>query len=169
MKVKFAVATASAAVAAAAMVAGTAATGTANTAPTSWPRTTGAAAAAPNITGAQVLRFESTTVHSKAVKAGSHFGPGSYVVFEDVLRNGSGQTVGSDAVRCTANFTAFMCDGTAFVGNRGTITIYGAVHQTGAQLYAITGGTGDFRNARGQLQVRELSNTKAELTFMLLP
>lgn len=169
MKVKFALATASAAVATAALVAGTAATGAATTAPTSWPRATGAAAAAPHITGAQTMRFIATTVHSKAVNAGSHFGPGSYVIFEETLRNMSGQTVGSDAVRCTANFTAFMCDGTAFIGNRGTITIYGAFHQSGPQLAAITGGTGDFRNARGQLQVRDLSDNKTELTFMLLP
>lgn len=169
MKVKFALASATAAVATAALVAGTAATGSANTAPTSWPRATGAPAATPNITGAPVLRFVATTVHAKPVQVGSHFGPGSYVVFEETLSNMSGTTVGSDSVRCTANFTTFMCDGTIFVNNRGTITVYGATHQTGAQLYAVSGGTGDFRNARGQLQVRDLGNNKAELTVMLLP
>lgn len=139
-----------------------------SSAPRGWPGGSSGAVSS-EITTAKTLRFMAHTDQFRLVRVGRRFGPGSYFVFEETLRNAAGRVVGSDAVRCTANFTTFMCDGTAFVDGKGTITIYGAAHERGPLLFSVTGGTGRYQNARGQLEVRELPGDDSELIFHLLP
>jgi hypothetical protein len=108
--------------------------------------------------------FRLVNVNSK------NFGPGDYFVFEETLHNrATGRVIGHDSVQCTANFTTFRCEGTFFITGRGNVEIAGATTQYGKQLYAVTGGTENFQNVRGQLRVGGGSGDNTNLTLELLP
>lgn len=137
-----------------------------------WPHISAASTGgiSSNITGAVTMTLLAHTQHSKTVTIGGHFGPGSFFIFEESLRDAdSGTVVGTDAIRCTAGFTTVTCEGTALLTGKGNITIYGATHETGPQLYAVTGGTGAYRNARGQVQVQNAPHNETKITVQLLP
>ena len=98
---------------------------------------------------------------------------GDYFVFSGVLRH-AGKRVGHDGGRCmfvhTRPFRA-ECEATAKLGG-GNITQQGLLHLTkglGTFIVAVNGGTGDFRNARGQATIQDLSQTKSKITFHLIP
>jgi hypothetical protein len=105
---------------------------------------------------------------------------GDEVVFTDLLWDHSGgHQVGTDAVACTAmkvtsSAETDQCVATFSLTDRGQITVQGLVvlppgDETGAKFdLAVTGGTGEFADADGQLTV-EILNSKgdANLTFDL--
>jgi hypothetical protein len=98
---------------------------------------------------------------------------GDYFVFSGVLRH-AGNRVGYDGGQCTFVHTRPFraeCEATAKLG-RGKITQQGLISLTnGARTFivAVNGGTGGFRNARGQATIQDLSQTKSKITFHLIP
>lgn len=131
--------------------------------------------------GGQTVVVRAREIASKDVNVdGRRFGPGDYFLFKENLFNSAGTQVGQDYVQCTAHFpftrqrVAFLCDGNfTFSGRggmeRGKVTVEGVVlfsRTSGAQAIAITGGTGHYQNARGELRVPSVGN---RLTFHLLP
>jgi hypothetical protein len=124
-----------------------------------------------DITTAKTIRLVAHEEAFKLINVGSHrFSPGDYFVFEETLRDrDSGQVVGRDSVKCTVNFTTFMCQGTFLLDGKGNVEISGSLREHGKQLLAVTGGTESYQNARGQLRVGEESGGNTNLTLELLP
>lgn len=169
MKVRF-LALAAAGVATAGLVASSAgASATSATTPHGWPTFAGGTTAAAPITTGRTITVISHEERFKGVKAGDHFGPGSYFVFEESLRDpGSGKKVGTDSVQCVINFRTFICNGSLFLYGKGSVTIDSALKGNPLVL-AVAGGTGNFQNARGQMTVQDLKHGNSRLTLHLIP
>jgi hypothetical protein len=90
-------------------------------------------------------------------------GPGDYLVFrDDLLSGGKSQTkVGDNFIICVNQFppAGAQCEGVARLEGRGDITFQGLVPRDPAEVFniAVTGGTGDFRNVRGEATVELVS------------
>ena len=99
------------------------------------------------------------------------FSLGDEVVFAGVLRQ-DGKRVGRVGAVCTFTSAAnpdsiqAQCPATAdFTG--GQITLQGLVTNLDLKLLSITGGSGRYQGAEGQMHARFVSQTKAVLTFEL--
>jgi hypothetical protein len=116
---------------------------------------------------AKRLVFFTRQVRSAAVDVGSA-GPsaGDSFIFEEQVFDQSHMRVGRDSVACTNRIRSVGCNGTLFVTGRGTITIDSATY--GPNVFAVVGGTGEFFGARGELHVRNTSDTTSRLTFFLM-
>jgi hypothetical protein len=101
------------------------------------------------------------------------------VFSDDLLTSRNGSTVGFDGGVCTvvrvtdakAQTGTLQCVVTFQLGNR-QIASQGLVeltngHLTGTQTAAITGGTGPFATADGTVAVQFLSDTEANITFVI--
>jgi hypothetical protein len=97
---------------------------------------------------------------------------GDEVLIRASLKAG-GASAGWIVIKCTSMSpkNLLQCQATAKIQDRGKLTVSGAfveqpkVHTT----FAITGGTGQFRNARGQLEVDDTGPNTATFAFHLLP
>jgi len=126
--------------------------------------------AQPDITTAQTIVLQEHDTKSVDIDLGRNgFGPGDEFLFEANLRDaGDANKVGTLHVACTVLFSVFTCPGTARLAG-GDITFSGAVPQSNDFNLAVTGGTGQFQNVRGQLHVHSLSDSRDVLTFQLIP
>ena len=89
--------------------------------------------------------------------------PGDQILFSDTLVDQAGRRVGHDQARCTIMFAdEVLCDATFVLAGRGQLTIEGV----GLNL-AVTGGTGEFRKARGQLHETFLPTGEFRFAFTL--
>jgi hypothetical protein len=90
-------------------------------------------------------------------------GPGDYTVFrDDLLSEGKSQTkVGDNFIICVGQFApaAAQCEGVARLEGRGDITFQGLAPRDISEDFtiAVTGGTGDFRNVRGEATLELVS------------
>jgi hypothetical protein len=93
----------------------------------------------------------------------SAVGPGDYNVFRyDVFSEGNKQTkVGNSFVICVIQFppAGFQCEVVTQLEGRGELTLLGVTAADISEDFkvAVTGGTGDFRNARGEATIELLS------------
>ncbi|HYX86451.1 MAG TPA: hypothetical protein VE777_15880 [Gaiellales bacterium] len=79
--------------------------------------------------------------------------------------------VGHEDDTCTvANPAAarFECTITAFFG-RNFVTAQGPFTLGKGGTLSVTGGTGEFRNARGQVNAIDLGHDRADITYRLIP
>jgi hypothetical protein len=123
----------------------------------------------------EVIRVISREVDSADLDLGERgFSIGDRFVFSDNLFR-HGNRVGTDHGECVTTRIqgprgGFQCNATAVL-RRGQITAQGAVtfnqEQTGRFTLAVTGGTGRFRDAGGQVVVHETGIRTTVLTFML--
>jgi hypothetical protein len=89
--------------------------------------------------------------------------PGDQILFRDDLFDPAGRRIGRDEARCTIMFRGdVLCDATFILAGRGQLTIEG-VNLT----FAITGGTGEFRKARGQMRETFLPTGEFRFVFTL--
>jgi len=99
------------------------------------------------------------------------FSPGDTYGFHDPLRDEEDtERAGELHVVCTAHFGEDVCGGTIRLGGRGKITFDGTVPVTAEPLnflLAITGGTRDFREARGQMRVESIDDDTFRITLQL--
>lgn len=97
------------------------------------------------------------------------FSPGDTYGFHDPLRDEEDtERAGELHVVCTAHFGEDVCGGTIRLGGRGKITFEGTVPATAEPLnflLAITGGTRDFRAARGQMRVESIDDETFRITL----
>lgn len=130
-----------------------------------------AQAATPDITTGQTITLieRDTKFHFVNV-GGKGMGTGDEFIFEsDLLQPGTTNKVGQLDVVCTAVFRIAQCDGSALLNGRGQLVISGGVPESTTFPIAVTGGTGDFQNARGQVDVTNTSNNTSKLVLRLIP
>jgi hypothetical protein len=89
--------------------------------------------------------------------------PGDQILFTDTLLDQAGNRVGRDEARCTLMFGGdVLCDASFVLDGRGQLTIEGV-----GLTFAVTGGTGQFKKARGQLQETFLPTGQFRFAFTL--
>jgi hypothetical protein len=78
--------------------------------------------------------------------------PGDAFLFEAPLMNRAGtRQLGKEYVRCENGFEGFTCEATMLIFNKGKITAAGTMFSADDTVLAVTGGTGKFKTAHGQL------------------
>ena len=92
-----------------------------------------------------------------------------FVLSENLLRDG--RRVGVSGVVCTFVRlehppSAFECVITARIGGD-QLTVQGLAFDQPRNVFAITGGTGRWRNAGGQVVVRDVSDTESAITLFI--
>jgi hypothetical protein len=130
----------------------------------------GAAALAAPATadGPQVLHFRAETVQTRLVDvAPPRPSLGDSEVASGLLVDGNGRTLGRFGTTCTRvglRPGLAQCDGWGtFPGGR--LTVAGLVRDgADRQLWAITGGTGSYRAARGELRLEDMKEGQTALT-----
>jgi hypothetical protein len=134
----------------------------------------GASAGTP-ATASQTIRLVARQVSATLVpvpgQTGHQLVPGDQLVFTDSLtRNGA--SYGHNAIHCVIVVAAdAVCVG-AFTLPGGQLTIagdVGSINSHGSKTVAVTGGTGQYQSARGQLTVKDRSATVSVDTFQLIP
>ena len=140
----------------------------------SWGRALGArpqASEAPEITTGQTLVFLDRTVNVRLVDLNRNgaVDPGDTAVFRDDLLQG-GRRVGAVHGQCGANFRGvFLCDATVTLQN-GKITVAGTQPgNVSAFSLAVTGGTAEYQNVRGQMRLEFINDQDATLRLRLIP
>jgi hypothetical protein len=89
----------------------------------------------------------------------------------DVFNAADTQKVGSDQGSCTRVVVgqSWECTWTTFLP-KGQITVEGPFYDTSDSILAITGGTGAYRNARGEMELNyhNAAGTKFDFVFHLI-
>ena len=140
--------------------------------------------ATPDITTAQTFTVLAHATNFLPVDVGSKgFGPGDYAVERWVLRR-SGARVGRLNAQSTVNFNQAPANPTALYFLAFTFTGKGELTADGSIVFAptseggfrpipfnlpVTGGTGIYQNARGQIHVEFVTDADARFTFHLIP
>jgi hypothetical protein len=140
--------------------------------------------ATPDITTAQTFTVLAHATNFTPINVGSKdFGPGDYAVERWVLRR-SGARVGRLNAQSTINFNQTPSNPTALYFLAFTFTGKGELTADGSIVLAptseggfrpipfnlpVTGGTGIYQNARGQIHVEFLTDADARFTFHLIP
>jgi allene oxide cyclase-like protein len=134
------------------------------------------ALAASDITSPETIVLTETMVKERYLDLGKQGGPptpGDTFFFVDSLTDEDDAKVGSVRGHCTFQIASWgSCEVGAFLTDRGQIYVEGVVHFTedvAAFDLPITGGTGDFDNARGSVHIEEVSNRVTETTISVLP
>jgi hypothetical protein len=81
------------------------------------------------------------------------------------------RVIGHEDDTCTVASAAsgrFECTSTAFFPS-GSVMAVGPFNLGGTARLAVAGGTGLYRNARGQLIARDLGQEHADVVFLLIP
>jgi Allene oxide cyclase barrel like domain len=135
--------------------------------------------ASPQSTSTSSVATDPQTIHVVAVfkesaeidNGAPGFSLGDDVVFSGALRQG-GEWVGRLGVVCTFTSVAnpdrveAQCPGTARLQG-GQITVQGLVINRQLKVLPITGGSGQYEGASGEMDATILSETRAALTFHL--
>ena len=130
------------------------------------------ASSSPAITTAQTIWVKEVNGRDKMIDLnGRGPSPGDQIVFRADLVNRSGNRVGFDIGQCTLNFNnQAYCSATFNLVGRGQIIGEGRVSPTApGGVFAITGGTGNFQNARGEVHLRFYVDLLAKFAFHLVP
>ena len=93
----------------------------------------------------------------------------SFVFTEDLFTPG-GRLVGHDQVHCTLMFRQeLFCEASAVLSARDEIVAEGVIGAEQRPVLAVVGGTGRFRNARGQVFILPgATEDETRLVFALL-
>jgi hypothetical protein len=138
----------------------------------------------PDITTAQTFTILAHATNFKPINVDGSDpnGPGDYAVERWILR-ASGAPAGRLNDQCTINFNQTPSNPTALCLFAFTFTGKGEITGDGSVVFApapegfrpvtfnlpVTGGTGSYQNARGQIHVEFLSVADARFTFHLIP
>jgi allene oxide cyclase len=133
--------------------------------------TVGAQKGRPQTTDGETLRFAVKFSPLFLLDLGRHgLSKGDQIVENDRLLNASGTRAGHDGFACTitdASVPEAACQGT-FVMRGGQITVQFLNSPPSVKIGAITGGTGRFRTARGQMRLVEpATGNVGRVTFSL--
>jgi hypothetical protein len=131
------------------------------------------ALAGNHITSPETLVLTETQTKTKFIDAGKPgYGPGDVFLFVSSLTDkANGSKAGSVRGQCTQHIGHWQtCEAGAFLGDRGEIFVAGVI-DTNQQSFdiAITGGTGEFDNARGTVHIESVSDNVSTDTVNLIP
>ena len=131
------------------------------------------ALAGNNITSPETLVLTETQTKTKFVDTGKPGpGPGDMFLFVSSLTDkADGSNAGSVHGQCTVQIGHWLlCEAGAFIGDRGEIFV-GGFFNSNSQSFdiPITGGTGEFDNARGTVHIEQVSDSVSTDTFSLIP
>jgi hypothetical protein len=121
--------------------------------------------------GERTIRVVAITVEEEFLDLGAEgFSLGDQGVSSEKLLKG-GEEVGHSGVVCTITSVEreeVQCAATAWF-NGGQITVQGLVGFAAGEtfVFPITGGSGKYKGAEGEVHVRDVSDTKSILTFRL--
>jgi hypothetical protein len=95
---------------------------------------------------------------------------GDSFLFTEDLFTPAGRPVGHDQVRCTLMFRQeVFCEASAVLNGRDEIVVEGVIGAEQRPVLAVVGGTGRFRNARGQVFILPgPTEEETRLVFALL-
>lgn len=132
--------------------------------------TSASSEAAPAIT--QPVRFRvtlgSVAFHFTDEDSNGRFSVGDVFNFTERATSG-GQAVGYDQIQCTVVFyQETLCTGALHLTGRGDLEIAGRVPNSRNFKIAITGGTGEFFNARGEALLSTVDANTTLATFYLV-
>ena len=133
------------------------------------------ALAGNNITSPETLVLTETSLKGRFVDVGKQgFGPGDSFIFVDSLTDpADGSRVGTVRGQCTIQIGDWQnCQVGGFLNGRGEIFVSGVTKSTDQPMaidLAITGGTGEFDNARGSVHVEPTSDTEQTTTLTIIP
>jgi hypothetical protein len=120
-----------------------------------------------------VIRVTAETLQRTQIDLGDEgFSQGDQIVFSDEVFQ-HGKKVGQLHGVCTAQRVLaghepiFQCGSTLSLP-RGQLTIRGAAAFDEPFTLALTGGTGDYRTAHGQVRIEILSGTEVRLTLFVV-
>jgi hypothetical protein len=116
--------------------------------------------------GATIHVIEHAT--TDAVTNGSGDQAGNVLTFDnDVFDSADAKKVGSDQGYCVRIVVgkSWECNWTTFLPD-GQITVEGPFSDTGKTVLAVTGGTGKYRNARGEMELKYHTPTGTEFDFV---
>jgi hypothetical protein len=89
--------------------------------------------------------------------------PGDTIVFTDDRFDQAGRRIGRDQAHCTIMFRGdVLCDASFVIAGRGQLLLHGV-----GLTFAVTGGTGEFRKARGQMHETFLPTGEFRFAFTL--
>jgi hypothetical protein len=92
--------------------------------------------------------------------------PGDAFVSENTLYDSTNKhVVGRDYVRCEEGIRTFTCEATGQLFGHGKIRVAGTVFTENENTYPVTGGTGAFRGAGGQVTTYNVNDTTTVLFF----
>jgi allene oxide cyclase-like protein len=121
----------------------------------------------------QTIRLEERTADFAYLDQGEQ-GPslGDQIVFHGRLFDEGGERAGLDAGSCvqTSSTNEFHCATTTRLRG-GSLTAQGLVRGASipfVAIFAITGGTGEFADAGGQLRLEQVSEEQAHLTLNVI-
>jgi len=132
------------------------------------------AGGAPGLTAPRVIHVVERPVTDKVIDIGAKGdSPGDQLPFTNPMYDGSNShRVGSDqgnCVRTSASQGRWECMWTTFLSG-GQITVEGPfIDSKMNSVLAVTGGTGTFRNARGQMLLHVRADGNFDFVFSLLP
>ena len=126
-----------------------------------------AAAAAHDGGTGKTIKYVSHQTHFKSFDLGKDgFGPGDYFVAFSQDKASSKQ-IGHDTVVCHFNFGGFAdCTGTTVLA-KGQIVTAGEAPSGDRFTLAIVGGTGAYKNAKGQALFHTINDTDVDVTLKL--
>ena len=78
----------------------------------------------------------------------------------------SHKVIGTDHPRCLIGYHAVVCDGTFTLNGRGDIAVEGTLTDS-SNVLDVTGGTGDFLTAGGEVFIQDLPSGRTEFTVFL--
>jgi hypothetical protein len=128
--------------------------------------------AAPTFSSREILRLrERYSDDIREILLGEPLAPGNLTVYRDpVYYAGSGALAGHVVVQCTLNFAnRFRCDMSLGLNGRGTIEISGSIgFFTATDNLSLNGGTGQFRDAGGEVHFFNYTGTGVSLEVRVL-
>jgi len=132
-----------------------------------------ASSSSPQITTAQTIRLLEHDTHQGFVDLNHNHRPdtGDQFIFAGVLTNPSThKQAGSVTGACTVTFGQnALCQAIGTLNGRGQVTISGISGNAKDFDLAVTGGTGQFQNARGQIHIHQVNDTDSVDTLHLIP
>lgn len=118
-------------------------------------------APAPQITTGETIELRSVSgpetfvdVAPRGESVGDHF-----IFREELFRLATSRRVGTLFASCMLHFRTIACEGTFVIFGRGKLAAASAVYDEPVFTVAVTGGTGDFQNVRGQAVIRDARTT----------
>jgi hypothetical protein len=133
-----------------------------------------ASSAAPHITHAETMRLAEHHTKSAWVDVDHNRkpSPGDMYIFVGYFSNPStNKRVGTLDAHCIVSFNDDgLCEGTATLAGRGAVVVAGGMGGESSDVdLAVTGGTGDFQNARGEVHIHQINDNNSIDTLYLIP